>query len=52
MRLILARVVYSFDMKLAADSSGWLDQRSYTLWEKKPLLVYLTPRADGETLAL
>ncbi|OAA45480.1 cytochrome P450 ClCP1 [Metarhizium rileyi] len=48
MRLILARVVYNFDMRLAPGSSGWLNQRSYTLWEKNPLMVHLTPRADNE----
>lgn len=50
MRLILARVVYNFDMKLASESSGWLNQRSFALWEKNPLLVYLTPRADREKM--
>lgn len=52
MRLILARVIYNFDMKLASESSGWLSQRSYMLWEKNPLMVYLTPRADKEKLAV
>ncbi|KHN94126.1 cytochrome P450 ClCP1 [Metarhizium album ARSEF 1941] len=52
MRLILARVVYNFDMKLASESSGWLNQRAFTLWEKNPLMVYLTPRTDKEKSAL
>lgn len=45
MRLILARVIYNFDMKLADDSKDWIGQQKiYMMWEKKPLNVYLTPR--------
>ncbi|KAK6062962.1 cytochrome P450 [Seiridium cupressi] len=44
MRLILARIIFSFDLRLADDSRGWLDtQGAYTLWEKPNLNVYLTP---------
>ncbi|KAK3306248.1 cytochrome P450 [Chaetomium strumarium] len=45
MRLILARVVWAFDIKLAEDAKGW-DERSkmYLLWEKGPVNVFLTPR--------
>lgn len=45
MRLILARLLYSFDMKLAEDSKGWLDdQKIYLFWRKNALNVHLTPR--------
>lgn len=43
MRLILTKVVYNFDMKLANPDKDWLDQHIYTLWDKHPLPVYLTP---------
>lgn len=45
MRLILARMVWSFDIRLAEESVGW-DMRSkvYMLWEKGPIYVYLTRR--------
>jgi hypothetical protein len=45
MRLILARVVWAFDIKLAEETRGW-DARSkmYLLWEKGPVHVFLTPR--------
>lgn len=48
MRLILARVLWNFNMKLADDDKveNWLDQKSWTFWEKGPLNVYLTKR-DG-----
>ena len=45
MRLIMAKLVWNFDIRLAEDSAGW-DTRSrvYTLWEKPSLNVYLTAR--------
>lgn len=47
MRIILARVLWNFDLKLAEDSKDWLSrQKIYLLWEKAPLHVYLTPRAQ------
>lgn len=47
MRLILARVIWNFDLKLADDSKDWLSrQKIYLLWQKGPLNMYLTPRAE------
>lgn len=44
MRLILARLVFDFDMTLAADSLNWVGrQKTYTLWDRLPLNVYFTP---------
>ncbi|KAI1393328.1 cytochrome P450 [Hypoxylon trugodes] len=46
MRLILARVIYNFDMVLADDpvNQRWLeDQKVYVIWEKPPLKVHLAP---------
>lgn len=46
MRLILARLLWNFDMTLADDSKDWIDkQKIYLLWEKGPLNVHLTPRS-------
>ncbi|KAI1745964.1 putative cytochrome P450 monooxygenase [Xylaria scruposa] len=46
MRLILAKIVYNFDMTLADDSRGWLDdQRAFVVWEKPALNVHLKPVA-------
>ena len=42
-RLILANIIYSFDMRLAKDSEGWMNQKHNILWNKPPLNVYLTP---------
>jgi hypothetical protein len=46
MRLILARVLWNFDMKICEESLDWMSkQRVYSLWEKGPLQVTLTPAA-------
>jgi hypothetical protein len=41
MRLIISKVVFNFDMLLCAESEQWADQRVFTLWEKRPLMVKL-----------
>ncbi|RYP45645.1 hypothetical protein DL768_008034 [Monosporascus sp. mg162] len=44
MRVVAARVVYDFDMKLADDSKDWIKrQKAFSLWDRIPLNVYLTP---------
>ncbi len=43
MRLILARIIYNFDMELGDENDDWLDQNIYILWQKRPLPVILTP---------
>ncbi|KAL6856809.1 cytochrome P450 [Trichoderma novae-zelandiae] len=50
MRLILARVVWNFEIKLAEESVGWdLKSKVYMLWEKGPIYVYLTRREGSQT---
>ncbi|GKT40464.1 trichothecene C-15 hydroxylase [Colletotrichum spaethianum] len=48
MRLILARIIWNFDMALDEASRGW-DEKSqvYLLWEKGPVNVFLSPRTIG-----
>ncbi|KAK8080401.1 hypothetical protein PG997_008219 [Apiospora hydei] len=44
MRLILAKIIFNFDLHLADDSKDWLDRQGvYFLWEKPALHVHLTP---------
>lgn len=45
MRLILALVIFHFDMKIDPDCRDWIQQRNFTLWQKPPLKVYLKPVA-------
>ncbi|KAH7028980.1 cytochrome P450 monooxygenase, partial [Microdochium trichocladiopsis] len=45
MRLIMARILWNFDMKLCPSAKGWSERsKVYILWEKPALNVYLTPR--------
>ena len=39
MRLILANIVWNFDLELYDQSDNWLDQKVFTLWKKGPLMV-------------
>ena len=44
MRLILARVLWNFDLQLWEEIRGWMKQKSYGLWEKPPMFVRLKER--------
>lgn len=44
-RLLLANVLWHFDLELMPESEDWLERTSTgVLWEKPPLVVQLTPR--------
>ncbi|KAH8651351.1 putative cytochrome P450 [Xylariales sp. PMI_506] len=44
MRLVLASIIYTFDMKLGADSHRWIEkQKNFNVWDRVPLNVYLSP---------
>ncbi|TQS37696.1 hypothetical protein Golomagni_01819 [Golovinomyces magnicellulatus] len=45
-RMIIAHVLWNFDMELEPDMVNWDYQRIYKLWEKKPLHVKLYPRKN------
>lgn len=42
MRLILALIIFNFDMEIADESRNWIKQRNFLMWEKGPLNVHLT----------
>ncbi|KAJ1333997.1 aspirochlorine biosynthesis cytochrome P450 monooxygenase [Microdochium nivale] len=42
MRVILCRLLFSFDLELQAESKDWANQRIMSLWEKGELNVKLT----------
>ncbi|TLD14701.1 hypothetical protein PspLS_11106 [Pyricularia sp. CBS 133598] len=45
MRIILARMLWNFDIQLDERSKNWADDmRVYGLWDKPPQYVYLKPR--------
>jgi hypothetical protein len=41
MRILAARVFYSFDLELCPESKNWKEQLVFTLWEKVPLMCKL-----------
>jgi cytochrome P450 len=44
MGVILARILWNFDIGLCEESQGWMENlKIYTLWKKQPLMVKLTP---------
>lgn len=43
MRLILARMLYKFDIKPAPGAENWIEtQKVYSIWEKPELPFYLS----------
>ena len=45
MRIILAKVLWNFDLELDGQSVGWAErQRTFALWEKQPLMVRVRER--------
>ncbi|TEA21029.1 Cytochrome P450 monooxygenase 1 [Colletotrichum sidae] len=44
MRMVLARLIFDFDMQLAQGNDGWIErQRAFGLWERIPLKIHLKP---------
>ena len=44
MRIILARVIFEFDMELMESSKSWLENlKNFALWQKDPMMVRLKP---------
>ena len=39
MRLILVKLLWHFDLELGPEEFGWVEQKSYTLWDRPPLKV-------------
>lgn len=51
MRLVLAKIMFSFDMKLADGSENWIDrQKAFNVWDRIPMNAYLAP-VDGNVEA-
>lgn len=43
MRVVLARLIWNFDLKLAKQGEDWIgEQQNFILWSKLPLNVVLT----------
>lgn len=49
MRLIIAHILWNFDLELSdATAKDWLDQTVHVVWDKKPLIVKLSPRKQQQ----
>ncbi|KAF1983382.1 isotrichodermin C-15 hydroxylase [Aulographum hederae CBS 113979] len=46
LKLVLARLIFNFDLELVDEGEDWLDQKVYTLWLKKPLMVRVKERVS------
>jgi len=52
MRVILARILWNFDMELCEESQDWMERLEiYTLWKKLLLMVKLTPVVEAQNLS-
>jgi cytochrome P450 len=47
MRLLLARLIWNFDLELMPESRTWNDQKVFTLWQKGEINVKLSPVSRG-----
>ncbi|KAJ6103326.1 hypothetical protein N7486_005753 [Penicillium sp. IBT 16267x] len=47
-RLILCKLLYHFDLTMCPESTNWVDQEVYFLWDKPRLMVTLQPRFSEE----
>jgi hypothetical protein len=43
MRLILALIIFNFDLEISDDSHDWIKQKNFLMWQKGPLKVHLKP---------
>ncbi|KAH8781502.1 cytochrome P450 [Hyaloscypha sp. PMI_1271] len=46
MRLIMARLLWNFDLALDEQSKNWHEQKILALWERPPLMVFVKRRAE------
>lgn len=44
MRAIYSQVLWNFDLELCQGMETWINQKTWFLWDKPPLMVRFTPR--------
>ncbi|KAK2028458.1 isotrichodermin C-15 hydroxylase [Colletotrichum zoysiae] len=50
MRLVLARIIYDFDIELAEGNESWIEkQQTFGVWSRVPLNIHLKPVTRGTT---
>lgn len=43
MRIIMANILWHFDLELCPESNSWLDQKAFIIWHKPALMVKVKP---------
>ncbi|KAK0644869.1 Cytochrome P450 monooxygenase hmp1 [Lasiodiplodia hormozganensis] len=43
MRLIMASILWNFDLELSPECTDWFNQKAYIIWEKNDLMVKVKP---------
>lgn len=44
LRLIISKMIWNFDMELINDDGNWPNQKIYVLYQKKSMMIRLSPR--------
>ena len=44
MRLIVARILWNFDLELSEESDKWIEQKAYWTWHRPALMMRLKER--------
>ncbi|KAF4785653.1 hypothetical protein HER10_EVM0008443 [Colletotrichum scovillei] len=52
MRLILATLLFSYDLELCEESRDWKNQKAFALWIKNPLMIRAKPLATQTRLKI
>lgn len=50
MRLLLAKLLWNFDLELLPQSLNWADQKSFSLWSRPQLMIKLFRAGAGSAL--
>jgi len=48
MQLILAKILWNFDIELKDKKDIWTDQKVHLTWIRRPLMMKLVKRKEGE----
>ncbi|KAI1461836.1 putative toxin biosynthesis cytochrome P450 monooxygenase [Annulohypoxylon moriforme] len=48
LRMILARLLWKFDIEIVPRSENWFNQKAFVVWCRQPLLVRLVPREASD----
>jgi hypothetical protein len=47
LRLLIANLFWHYDVEMTPKNPDWANQRNFLTWEKKPLMVKLSPAREN-----